>query len=269
MSTRLFDRTFLQAAITLSGSLAILACSSMSLPPLTAPFPPREEISVESYKFRVAVVDFADQTGRAGDLSKTIPDILATMIFKLKRVDIYDRSTLRGLPSDETDILIKDLLEKRVIDGVIAGTVTRFTGTQKSLVVEMRLLSRNNAVMYANDRTVTFRGRRVMEVNRGDVAAIATAISSSIPTVSDAPVASKVSDHVVIEHGAKTGVIVGMTGYIQARRDTVNDPETGAVATPAYVTVAEIVIDQVNRDTSTGRIVAGRDVRVNDIVRFK
>jgi hypothetical protein len=259
----------LHAALVLGGSLTIWGCGSIVLPPLTAPFPPRDEIAVESYKFRVAITDFTDQTGQAGDLVNTIPDILTTALFKLGRLDLYERVPLRGLSPQEASARVQELMEKRVIDGVITGAVTRFTGTQKTLVIELRLLSRNKAVMYASDHALTFQGRRAMEVDRNDIATVAKVVSSAIPTVADLEVTNKITNRTMLDGGTDAGVVAGMTGYVQARRRTINDPKTGGAAKTTYAIVAEIVIEQVDQHSSIGRILSGEDIQAGDTVHFK
>ena len=241
----------------------------MTLPPPTVPFPLREEVSIESYKFRAAVVDFTDQTGRAGALVKTIPDILTTALFKSGRIDLYEREPLRGLSPQDSNKEVQSLMEKRIIDGVISGTITQFTGSKKVVVVELRLLSRNKAVMYADDHSLTFRGRRVMEVNRGDVVALAEAISKAVPNVPDIKIASKSGTRITLGSGSNKGLIPGMIGYAQASIDKVSDPNTGEMPRPAYVIVGEIVIDQVSKDSAIGRMIIGEDIRAEDSIRFK
>lgn len=258
-----------RSLLLLGVGVMLWGCSSLTLPPLTIPLPPRNEIQIESYKFRVAITDFMDQTGSAGDLIKAIPDILTTALFKLDRIDLYERAPLRGLSPQDANTKIQELMDKRMIDGVITGAVTRFTGTQKTMVIELRLLSRNQAVMYASDHTLTFQGRRVMEVNRGDVTAIAKAVSAAIPTVPDIEVTNKIVNRVTLDRGSDAGLIEGLTGYVQARRHTINNPETGTAPNPAYVIVAEIVVEQVSPDSAIGRIIIGEDIQAGDIVRFK
>ena len=249
--------------------LTAWGCGSAPLPPPTAPFPPRDEVPVESYKFRVAVSDFTDQTERARNLVKTIPDILTTALFKSGRVDLYERDTLRGLSAQDTTSVIRDLMDRRMIDGVISGTITRVAGSKKTIVVEIRLLSRSKAVMYADNHTLTFRGRRVMEINRDDVISLAETISKAMPHAPDIKIVSKSGDRITLGGGKNKGLIAGMMGYVQAPIDKVSDPETGKVPRPSYVIVGEVVIDQVTQDSATGRILTGEDIRPNDIVRFK
>jgi len=244
-------------------------CSAVVIPPPTAPMLPREEVSIESYKFRTAVIDFTDQTGLAGDLVKTIPDILTTTLFKVGRIDLYERTPLRGMSAQESGPLIEDLMEKRTIDGVISGAITRISGNEKEVVVELRLLGRNKAVMYADHHTMAFEGRRVMEVNRDDVASLAQAISAAIPAVKPARIVSKSGQRINLDAGADEGLIAGMMGYVQAPLDLITDPDTGEIPRPTFVIVGEVVVDQVSKNSSIGRILAGEDIRPGDTVQFK
>ncbi len=239
------------------------------LPPPTAPLRPREDVSIENYKFRVAVMDFTDQTGQAGDLIKTIPDILTTVLFKSGRLDLYEREPLRGLSARDAGETIQGLIEKRMIDGVISGTVTRFSRTEKTIVMELRLLSRNKAVMYADQHTLSFKGRREMEITRDDVVSLGDAISKAVPRVPDMKIISKNAAQVTLSGGSNKGLVDGMTGYVQAYLEKVNDPETGEIPKLAPVIVGEIVVDQVSDDTAIGRIIVGDDILVNDTLRFK
>ncbi|MEW6325521.1 MAG: hypothetical protein AB1515_09070 [Nitrospirota bacterium] len=249
--------------------LLLCGCASVPMPPPTTPFPPRTEVPVESYHFRAAVMDFTDQTGRAGDLVKTIPDILTTALFKLNRIDLYQREPLRGAPPQEAKTLVQNLMDKRVIDGVITGTITQLSGLEKQVVLELRLISRNQAVMYAEDHTLSFGGRRVMEIDRKDVFAVAQSVTAAVPPAKEIRIANRVGGRVTLERGADAGLIAGMTGYVQAALEKIADPVTGEAPKPAYVIVGEIVIDQVTHDSAIGRIIAGDDIRARDLVRLK
>jgi hypothetical protein len=250
-------------------SLWVWGCGEILLPPPTAPFRPREEVSLENFKFRVAVMDFTDQTGQAGDLVKTIPDILTTVVFKSGRLDLYERDPLRGLSAKDSAEMVQGLIEKRVIDGVISGTVTRFSRSEKTIVMELRLQSRNKAVMYADQHTLTFKGRREMEITRDDVVSLGDAISKAVPRVTDMKIVSKSAGQVTLSGGSNKSLVVGMTGYVQAFLEKVNDPETGEIPKPTPMIVGEVVIDQVGDDTAIGRVIAGDDILVNDTLRFK
>ncbi|HEY5594554.1 MAG TPA: hypothetical protein VIL61_05270 [Nitrospiria bacterium] len=270
MATGLSQKITKKGFIFLAFSFWAWGCGGeILLPPPTAPFRPREDVSIENYKFRVAVMDFTDQTGQAGDLVKTIPDILTTVLFKSGRLDLYEREPLRGLPARDAGEAIQGLNEKRMIDGVISGTVTRFSRTEKTIVMELRLLSRNKAVMYADQHTLSFKGRREMEITRDDVVSLGEAISKAVPRVPDMKIVSKNAGQVTLGAGSNKGLVAGMTGYVQAYLEKVNDPETGEIPKPTPVIVGEVVIDQVGDDTAIGRIIIGDDVLVNDLVRFK
>ncbi|MBI3609991.1 MAG: hypothetical protein HY204_04705 [Nitrospirae bacterium] len=214
-------------------------------------------------------MDFTDQTGQAGDLVKTIPDILTTVLFKSGRLDLYERDPLRGVSARDAAELVQGLMEKRMIDGVISGTVTRFSRSDKTITIELRLLSRNKAVMYADQHTLSFQGRRDMEITREDVISLGQAISKAVPRVPDMKIISKNAGLITLSAGSNKGLVGGMSGYVQAFLEKVNDPETGEIPKPTPVIVGEVVIDQVSEDSAIGRILIGDDVLVNDVVRFK
>jgi hypothetical protein len=249
--------------------LWVWGCGGIVSPPLTAPFRPREDVTIENFKFRVAVMDFTDQTGQAGDLVKTIPDILTTVLFKSGRLDLYERDPLRGLSAKDAGEAIQNLMDKRMIDGVISGTVTRFSRVDKKIVMDLRLLSRNKAVMYADQHTLSFQGRRSMEITRDDVESLGEAISKAVPRVPDMKIVSKNGNLITLSGGSNKGLVAGMTGYVQAYLEKVNDPETGEIPKPTPVIVGEVIIDQVGGDSAMGRIVTGEDIHVNDTLRYK
>lgn len=252
------------------GLLVMEGCASAPMaPPTTPPFRPREDTPIESYKFRIAVVDFSDQTGQAGDLVKTIPDILTTALFKLGRIDLYERDPLRGIPSRDAAPMVQELMEKRVIDGVLSGTVTRFSRLEKKIVIEVRLTGRNKAVMYADQHTLSFTGRREMEITRDDVILLGETLSKAVPRVPDMKIVNKNASVVTLGAGSNKGLVAGMTGYVQAILDKVNDPDTGEIPKPIPIIVGEVVIDHVNVDTAMGHIISGEEILVNDTVRFK
>ena len=95
-------------AVTLSGcySYVVAPMPMGAMPVLVAPESPRLSINPKSYKFRIAVLDFIDQTNSAGDLVRTIPDILTTSMFDTQRYDIYDRGQLRDKSVSEVERLV-------------------------------------------------------------------------------------------------------------------------------------------------------------------
>jgi len=130
-------------------------------------------------------------------------------------------------------------------------------------------LSRNKAVMYADQHTLSFKGRREMEITRDDVVSLGEAISKAVPRVPDMKIAGKNAAQITLGAGSNKGLVAGMTGYVQAYLDKVNDPETGEIPKPTPMIVGEVVIDQVSDDTAIGRVIAGDDILVNDTLRFK
>jgi hypothetical protein len=256
--------------IFLAFGLWMCGCTAAVLPPPpTVPFRPRDEVLIENYKFRVAVMDFTDQTGQAGDLVRTIPDILTTELFKQGRLDLYERDSLRGLSVRDAGDLVEGLMDKGVIDGVISGTVTRFSRIEKTIVIEVRLLSRNKAVMYADQRSLGYTGRRAMEISRDDVYSLGEAISKAVPRVPDLRIVSKNASQITLDGGSDKGLVTGMTGYVQVYLQKINDPETGEIPKPSAVIVGEVVIDHVADDSAIGRVILGDDVQVGDTLHFK
>jgi len=259
-----------RSLIFLVFGLWMCGCTAAILPPPpTAPFRPRDEVLIENYKFRVAVMDFTDQTGQAGDLVKTIPDILTTELFKQGRLDLYERDPLRGLSVRDAGELVEGLMDKGVIDGVISGTVTRFSRVEKTIVIEVRLLSRNKAVMYADQRSLSYTGRRAMEISRDDVFSLGESISKAVPRVPDLRIVSKNAGQITLNGGSNKGLVTGMTGYVQAYLEKINDPETGEIPKPSAIIVGEVVIDHVAEDSAIGRVILGDDVLVGDTLHFK
>ena len=108
-----------------------------------------------------------------------------------------------------------------------------------------------------------------MEITRDDVVSLGEAISKAVPRVPDMKIVSKNAGQVTLSGGSNKGLVAGMTGYVQAYLEKVNDPETGEIPKATPVIVGEVVIDQVSDDTAMGRIIVGDDILVNDSLRFK
>jgi len=280
----------------------------LGAPVLVAPAPSRRALRPppSSYKFRVAVLDFTDQTNSAGDLVRTIPDILTTKLFELKRYDIFDRGQLRNKSPREVDDDIRKLKDNHVIDGMIVGSITRFSPQDHKMTIDIRLINAYSAaVMHASRQEVSYRGTLDVEVDGADVEKLAQGVREAIPdkdAITGARIQSVNSDEVVITAGEDKNVKKGMAALIYASGDSISDPVSGeqlsdrAIIAEVYITAVEpklsraIISRPSRREVRSARAeadaVLGKDrdaqpdqdeddqfrnwaIRVGDLIRFK
>jgi len=64
-------------------------------PPYLPIDPARKTIIPTSQYMKIAVLNFVDQTGKAGDLVESLADVLSTELHQTRRFEIYDRGHLR------------------------------------------------------------------------------------------------------------------------------------------------------------------------------
>ena len=226
----------------------------------------------ESYRFNVAVLDFIDQTNSAGDLVRTIPDILTTNLFETQRYDIFDRGQLRDKSSKEAEKEIADLKAKFKIDGVIVGSITRFSPQTKELTIDIRVINaQSEGVMFAVQHTVHYTGVLDVRVDRDDITALSTKVAQSIPRVADARVAAINGTELIISVGEEQGVKKGMALFVIASGDTLEDPSSGDALSSRYI-IAEAYVNAVEPRITHAvvyRPKAGSWVRPGDLVHFK
>jgi len=294
-------------------AVGVLGCSPkyvvvndpvVDTPVLVPPTPPRRALRPppSSYKFRIAVLDFTDQTNSAGDLVRTIPDILTTKLFESKRYDIFDRGQLRNKSSREVEQEIRVLRDDHKIDGMLVGSITRFSPQDHKMSIDVRLINvYSEAVMYASRLEVNYRGTLDVEVDGADIGKLAQGVRDAIPdkdAITGARIQSVSSGEVVITAGEDKNIRKGMAALIYATGDTIADPTTGeqlsdrAIIAEVYITAVEPrmcraqISRPVKRSNARGGDPAGRDpgasgdqddddqfrnwsIRVGDLVRFK
>jgi len=243
----------------------------MKPPPLYVLRPPRQALQhVSSYKFRLAVFNLIDQTGNAGDLVKTIPDILTTSLFKTARFDMYDRGQLRAKSQAEVEKLMFDLKHKAKADGILQGSITRFSPESKTMTLDVRVNNvASDAVMFAKSMNVGYSGIMDVEVNRVHLDVLAQELASAFPDLDEGRIISVGESALTINLGERDGVVKGMTAFVETGGDIIKDPETGEVLS-SDVYVAEVYVVGVEKKTSKA-IVSRKsaDPRVGDIIKFK
>jgi chemotaxis signal transduction protein len=69
----------------------VLNVTQPGMPPLSETVDPIEYLTPYSQRYRVAVLNFRDQTGRAGLVTEAIADVLTTSLFETQRFNLYDR----------------------------------------------------------------------------------------------------------------------------------------------------------------------------------
>lgn len=249
----------------------ILGCATM--PPTLAPAPPRRGIQPRSYKMKVAVFNFVDQTGSAGKLIQTIPDILATELYNTGRFELKERAELREI--DPAQIQKVQEQYKVQVDTFLVGSITQFSVDDKIMTLDVRAINAfNGTVMYAGGHEVRYTGVLEVKVNRDDIRAIAEDIYTAFPELGgpDTRIISMSGDSININLGQKDGAKVGMACLVIASGDTISDPGSGeALASDIYVGEAYVV--EVGEKVSKAIVVDNPTAKprpfLNDRIRFK
>ena len=283
---------------------AVTAVPMSIRPVLVAPEAGRPSISPRSYKFRTAVLDFIDQTNSAGDLVRTIPDVLTTTLFDTQRFDIYDRGQLRDKTPSQVEGIINCLAKKMgctdsrdegyQIDGMIIGSITRFSPQEHQMTVDIRLINaQSDAVMFAVQQTLQYQGVLDVKVDRADIDRLSKQIAIAIPKVDDAHIVAKNGDEVTINIGEETAGLCkamvddapvsepkprkrcppkkGMAAFVIATGDSLADPGTGDVLASNYI-IAEVYITAVEGRITRGHVYHKQKtawVQPGDLVHFK
>jgi hypothetical protein len=255
------------------GALTALGACIM-MPPTLPPETPRRGIRPRSYKMKLAVFNFTDQTGSAGKLIETIPDMLSTELFTTRRFELSERAEIRGIEAREIEKIRSEY--KLRVDAFLVGGITRFSVDDKTMTLDVRAINAyNGTVMFASHFDVHYSGVLDVKANREDVAKIAEAVYRAFPELGDpnVRVVSLSGRTVTINLGRQDGVKVGMGALIIARGDTLKDPVSGdELADEIYV--GEVYVVEAGDKTSKAIIaqqaVEGTpSVKLNDAIRFK
>jgi hypothetical protein len=268
------------SALLLAGALGgcveyiVIPDPPPNMPVLVAPSQGRKPLKPPpvSYKFRVAVLDFIDQTNAAGDLVRTIPDILTTNLFDSQRYDILDRGQLREKTPKEVEENIRMLTNGGQIDGKIVGSITRFSPQNRELTVDIRVINaQSDAVMFAVQQTLHYTGVLDVKVERDDIKAVATKVAAGVPRIQDARVAVRNGSEIVVNIGEDSNVKKGMAAFIIGTGDSLEDPASGDVLTSRYI-IGEAYVTAVEQKISHAVIFRpheGGEIRPGDLIHFK
>lgn len=253
--------------------LILLSVGCASLPPTLVNQQPRRGITPRSNKMKIAVFNFIDQTGSAGKLVETLPDMLSTELFGTKRFEVTERAQLRSVDPQQT----KDINQtyKRLLDVLLVGSITRFSVEDKTMTIDVRVYNAvNGTVMFAGHFDVHYSGVLDVKAERKDISKMAEAIYSAFPVLGDVNVrvAGVSGGMVTVNLGEKDGVKLGMGALVVAGGDTLTDPVTKEELTDA-VYVGEIYVVEVDPKTSKAIVDAPQQhmpvIKLNDLVRFK
>lgn len=256
--------------------MTLLVAGCLSVPPTYCTKQPRRSIRPRSYKMKLAVFNFIDQTGSAGKLMETIPDVLSTELFTTKRFELKERAELREI--DPSKIETTRGQYKFEVDAFLVGSITRFSVDDQTMTLDVRAINAyNGTVMYAGHHDVKYQGVLDVKAERKDIANIAEEIYTAFPKLggSESRVISLSGDNITINLGEKDGAKVGMGALLVASGDTLKDPaHNTSLGHEIYVGEAYIV--EVGEKTCKA-IVAAKSptseedpaVRLNDSVVFK
>lgn len=260
------------AAILLA--VGTVGCQTV-MPPSLPPTRPRRPIRPRSYKMKLAVFNFVDQTGSAGKLVQTIPDVLSTELFNTGRFELKERAELRAIQAGK----IEEIREKYKfeVDAFLVGSITKFSVNDKTMTLDVRAINAfNGTVMYAGNHSIHYKGVLDVEIEREDVSKVSNEIYVAFPKL-DAPnlkVASLSGKMATINVGEADGAKVGMGILLLAHGDSLKDPETGEeLGDEIYVGEAYIV--EVSEKSCKAILVSTRPedtatfVKLGDGIRFK
>ena len=261
----------LRAAAT--GLLALILFGCMTMPPTMAPLPPRRGIQPRSYKMKLAVFNFVDQTGSAGKLIQTIPDILATELYNTGRFELKERAELREIDPNR----IEEVREryKTEVDTLLVGSITQFSVDDKVMTLDVRAINAlNGTVMYAGGHKVRYTGVLEVKVDRDDIKKIAEDIYTAFPELGGptTKIISMSGDTININLGSDQNAKVGMACLVVASGDTISDPTSGETLSQD-IYVAEAYIVEVGEKVCKAVIAPNDKAKprpfLNDRVRFK
>jgi len=234
----------------------------------------RRPISVGSLKFRLAVVNFVDQTGGAGALVKTLADALTTGLYTTERFDLLDRGQLREKGTSVDDIR-KLGLDVRP-DGILQGAITQIRPQEQVIVCDLRVTNTfSEQVVFATSAEIRYTGTLDIRLDRDDVTRLTTQIADSFPRADEREpirIAQISGQDVTLAGGADRSVRAGMVGLVMASSDLTRDPDSGEVL-QSHMYVGRLSVRSVEERTSVAQVHAeasfSPDVRVGDIIIFK
>lgn len=267
----------LQTGRTLAAILAMLflATGCAVLPPTLPRAQPRRGIVPRSSKMKIAVFNFLDQTGSAGKLVETLPDMLSTELFGTQRFEVKERAEVRSVDAQEMKKICDAFKDQ--VDALIVGSITRFSVEDKAMTLDVRAYNApNGTVMFAGHFDVHYSGVLDVKAERKDMSKIAEAVYEAFPVLGgiNVRVAGVSGPIVTINLGEKDGVKVGLGALVIARGDTLLDPVTKEDLGDV-IYVGEMYIIEVGPKSCKGLVVQDREtrrdpvVRLNDSIRFK
>ncbi len=253
--------------------LALAGCSTLP-PPTLPPAQPRRGMIPRSYKMKLAVLNFVDQTGTADVLVETIPDVLATELFNTeKRFEVKERAELREFNPNQIEEVRQKY--KTEVDAFLVGSVTRNSESDHTLTLDVRAINaENGTVMYAGNFNIRYSGDRDVKVNRDDITKIAEDLLLAFPPWTPNPdikIVSKSGANISINLGQEGGARIGMGVLIVAEGETLlRDPVSGENL-GNEVFVGEAYVYEVAEKTCKARIAENSQgiVKLGDFVRFK
>ena len=276
------------AMVALAALLLAEGCAT--LPPSLPPTQPRRGITPRSYKMKIAVFNFIDQTGSAGKLVETLPDMLSTELFGTQRFEVKERAELRSVDPQQTKAINERY--KLELDALLVGSITRFSVEEKVMTLDVRVYNAfNGTVMFASAFDVRYVGVIDAKADRKDIVRVAEAVYAAFPVLGDVTVrvAGMSGNIVTINLGEKDGVKAGMGALVIARGDTLKDPVTREELGDA-IYVGETYVIEVGQksskllavpivkmfpgqggaaDEAAARTARDPVIKLNDSIRFK
>lgn len=266
------------AALLLTLVSAVLDCRSYvllpdelpALPVQIAPVADRKTLSPPpiSRKFRVAVLDFIDNTNSAGDVAKAIQVALNVALVKGERFDVHDKGQHREKTSEGATSIVNELIKEGQIDAALLGYINR---KNNDLTLSVQLKSAYTSEMLMSD-SWPLQASGMMDDSF--IPAIAAKITSAVPAIQNARVEVRNGDEVTIKAGSSVGVLKFMSAFVLAKADTIDEPKEkkDRDAPTARRIIAEIFVTSVEEHRSYARIhriEKGSWIEQDDIIQFK
>lgn len=311
-------RAILSSLILAAAGLGATACAPgfygearlLEYPPPLVPIQPaRATIIPYSQKFSLALFNFIDQTGKAGQVTEALPDALSTLFFQSDRFSVYDRGQLRHddfgqlianwqkhqkhegkvLKDNDGNLLFEppsqpydlgalkaefDEILRRT-DTVLLGAVTEIQDSMLSM--DYRIInSQSRVVLYAAEQKIRYtQTGKMIEFNREDLKRLVRMVMNAFPdpkVVRTGEVLVQDGPILTVNLGRKDKIVAGLNALILAPGEQVlKTPKGAEIRNVMYLAEAYVVAVYENSCKLVVFHADGQtpDYKVGDNVKFK
>ena len=271
-------------------------------PPLVPIVPARATIIPYSQAMSLALFNFVDQTGKAGQITEALPDALSTLIYQSARFAVRDRGQLRhddfgqlaaawqkhqkhddSIRKQEGDLRANRAQAQSFLqnefgsilattDAIFIGAVTEIK--EGLLSVDYRVInSQSRVVLYAASQKIHFtRSGAQIEFERDDLKRLVRMVLNAFPDPKNLRIGQVLVQDgsiLTIDLGTKDKIMVGLNALVLAPGEQVlKTPKGEEVRNVMYLGEAYVVAVYEN---SCKLVVFHHDddYRVGDNIKFK